>query len=306
MTDTPGAITPGALPPAGALILDGRALAAELRAQAATIVADLKRQYRVLPGLAVVLVGDDPASRGYLRMIRKTCHTVDLPVELIELPVRATRSLIQAEVARLNVLHSVAGVIVQMPLPPPHGPETVSEVLDPAKDVDGIHPENAGRLTLGYSGLDYFVPPTPQAGLALLARHGISLAGKTALVIGRSAVVGRPLGQMLQAANATVILAHSYTPPAVLHRLLAEADVVACAVGKPGFVRGAWLKPGAVVLDFGAGVIDGVMHGDVEFATAQQVAGAITPVPGGIGPVTNLMLVLNTIKAARRMLHEWS
>ncbi|MDQ2808964.1 MAG: bifunctional 5,10-methylenetetrahydrofolate dehydrogenase/5,10-methenyltetrahydrofolate cyclohydrolase [Chloroflexota bacterium] len=307
MTDTlSSAVAAADWPSDGALILDGRALAAELRVKAATEVADLKRRFRVLPGLAVVMVGDDPASHGYLRMIRKTCQAVDLPLELIELPAHATRSLIQAEVARLNVLHSVAGVIVQMPLPPPHGPETVSAVLDPAKDVDGIHPENAGRLTLGYSGLDYFVPPTPQAGLALLARHNIALAGKTALVIGRSAVVGRPLGQMLQAANATVILTHSYTPPAVLRRLLGEADVVACAVGKPDFVRGAWLKPGAVVLDFGAGVVDGVMCGDVEFATARHVAGVITPVPGGIGPVTNLMLVQNTIKAARRMLHEWS
>lgn len=288
----------------GARILDGRALATELRTQAREAVAALKRRHPVLPGLAVVLVGDDLASRGYLRMILKTCAAIDLPAQVIELPKTATRGLLQAEIARLNVLPEVAGVIVQMPLPPPLGPETVSEVLDPAKDVDGIHPENAGRLALAYSGLDYFVPPTPQAGLALLQRNGITLAGKTALVIGRSAVVGRPLALMLLAANATVITAHSYTPRRVLRRLLAEADLVASAVGRPGLVRGADLKPGAVVLDFGVSVVDGVMCGDVEFEGARAVAGAITPVPGGIGPVTNLMLVQNTLKAARRVLRE--
>jgi len=292
-------------PPAPpATLLDGRALAAELRAKAAATVAELKAAHGAIPGLTVLIVGDDPASRGYLRMIQKTCAAVDLPMDLIQLPATATRGVIQAEVARLNVLPSVAGVLVQMPLPPPLGPEVVSEVLDPAKDVDGIHPENAGRLTLGYSGLDYFVPPTPQAGLALLARYGIPLQGKTALVIGRSPVVGRPLVHMLQAANATVILTHSYTPTAVLRRLIAEADVVASAVGKPDLVRGAWLRPGAVVLDFGVSVIDGVMRGDVEFAAAREVASAITHVPGGIGPVTNLMLVQNTLKAARRMLRS--
>jgi methylenetetrahydrofolate dehydrogenase (NADP+)/methenyltetrahydrofolate cyclohydrolase len=294
-------------PLATARILDGRALAADLRAEAATAIAVLKRRHPVLPGLAIVIVGEDPASRGYLRMILKTCATVELPAQVIDLPARTTRGVLQAEITRLNVLPEVAGVIVQMPLPPPLGPETVSEVLDPAKDVDGIHPENAGRLALSYSGLDYFVPPTPQAGLALLRRNGISLAGKSALVIGRSAVVGRPLALMLLAANATVTTAHSHTPPAVLRRLLAEADVVASAVGRPNLVRGDMLKPGAVVLDFGVSVVDGSMRGDVDFVSAQEVASAITPVPGGIGPVTNLMLVQNTIKAARRMLNDtWS
>ncbi|HUS14074.1 MAG TPA: bifunctional 5,10-methylenetetrahydrofolate dehydrogenase/5,10-methenyltetrahydrofolate cyclohydrolase [Chloroflexia bacterium] len=301
MTATPAAAS---VEPSGARLLDGRALAAEMRTEAAAAVTALKARHPVLPGLAVVLVGDDPASRGYLRMILKTCGTVGLPAQLIELPAAATRGMLQAEIARLNVLPEVGGVIVQMPLPPPLGPEAVSEVLDPAKDVDGIHPENAGRLTLGYTGLDYFVPPTPQAGLALLRRHGIGVSGTAALVIGRSGVVGRPLAQLLQAANATVTLAHSYTPPALLRRLLAESDLVASAVGKPGLVRGADLKPGAVVLDFGVSMVDGSMRGDVDFDTARQVAFAITPVPGGIGPVTNLLLVQNTLKAIRRLLHD--
>src|SRR5262249_53152353 len=156
----------------------------------------------------------------------------------------------------------------QMPLPPPLGPETVSAVLDPAKDVDGIHPVNAGRLALNYSGMNYFVPSTPQAGLALLRHHGIALAGKSALVIGRSAVVGRPLTLMLLPLTATVTIAHPHTPPTELRRLLAAADVVATAVGRPNLVQGAMLKPGAVVLDFGVTVIDGAMHGDVDFESA--------------------------------------
>lgn len=239
-------------------------------------------------------------------MIMKTFAAVGLPAQRIELPERTTRGVLQAEVSRLNVLPEVAGVLVQMPLPAPLGPETVSEVLDPGKDVDGIHPVNAGRLTLGYSGMEFFSPPTPAAGMALLRRYNIPLAGKTALVLGRSPVVGRPLSFLLMAANATVTTAHSYTPPAALRRLLAEADLVASAVGKAGFIRGDMLKPGGVVLDFGAAVVDGVMRGDVEFASACAVASAITPVPGGIGPVTNMMLVQNTLKAVRRQLNDWS
>lgn len=290
--------------PGSARILDGRALAAELRTTTATQVADLKTRHPILPGLAVLLVGDDPASRGYLRQILKTAAAVGLPAHLVELPGSATRGMVQAEIARLNVLPEIAGVIVQMPLPPPLGPETVSAVLDPAKDVDGIHPVNAGRLALSYSGMNYFVPSTPQAGLTLLRHHRIGLAGKSVLVIGRSAVVGRPLALMLLALNATVTIAHSHTPSAELHRLLAAADVVATAVGRPNLVRGELLKPGAVVLDFGVTVINGAMHGDVDFESAKAVASAITPVPGGVGPVTNLMLMQNTLKAIRRVLHE--
>jgi methylenetetrahydrofolate dehydrogenase (NADP+) / methenyltetrahydrofolate cyclohydrolase len=239
-------------------------------------------------------------------MIMKTFAAVGLPAQQIELPERTPRGVLQAEVARLNVLPEVAGVLVQMPLPPPLGPETVSEALDAGKDVDGIHPLNAGRLTLGYSGLDFFSPPTPAAGMSLLRRYNIPLAGKTALVLGRSPVVGRPLSFLLMAANATVTTAHSYTPPGALRRLLADADLVASAVGKAGFIRGDMLKPGAVVLDFGAAVVDGAMRGDVDFASVAAVASAVTPVPGGIGPVTNMMLVQNTLKAVRRQLNDWS
>jgi methylenetetrahydrofolate dehydrogenase (NADP+)/methenyltetrahydrofolate cyclohydrolase len=267
-------------------------------------IADLRTRHPVLPGLAVLMVGDDAASRSYLNMILKTCRTVGLPAELFELPATATRQMIQAEITYLNGLPSFAGIIVQMPLPPPMLPDVVTEVLDPAKDIDGIHPENAGRLALGYTGLDYFQPATPQAGMELLRRYNIPISGRRALVIGRTAVVGKPLALMLLAANATVTIAHSRTPPATLRVLTAESDIVAPAVGQPGLLTGEMLKPGAVVLDFGVSVVDGTLVGDADPASVPRVAGAYTPVPGGIGPITNLMLVQNTLKAARKLLRD--
>jgi methylenetetrahydrofolate dehydrogenase (NADP+)/methenyltetrahydrofolate cyclohydrolase len=287
-----------------ALILDGRAVATTLRAEVQAQIAELRTRHPVLPGLAVLVVGNDPASRSYLNMIIKTCGTVGLPVELFELPATATRQMIQAEITYLNGLPSFAGIIVQMPLPEPMQADVVTEVLDPAKDVDGIHPENAGRLALGYPGLNYFQPATPLAGMELLRRYNIPLSGKRALVIGRSAVVGKPLAQMHLSANATVTVAHSRTPPAVLRTLAAESDIVAAAVGQPGLVTGDMLQPGAVVLDFGVSVVDGVLVGDADPTTVPQVAGAYTPVPGGIGPITNLMLVQNTLKAVRKLLRD--
>jgi methylenetetrahydrofolate dehydrogenase (NADP+)/methenyltetrahydrofolate cyclohydrolase len=285
-----------------ALLLDGRAVAATLRAEVQAQIAELRTRHPVLPGLAVLVVGDDPASRSYLNMILKTCRTVDLPAELFELPATATRQMIQAEITYLNGQPSFAGIIVQMPLPEPMLPDVVTEVLDPAKDVDGIHPENAGRLALGYPGQHYFQPATPLAGMELLRRYQIPVNGKRALVIGRSAVVGKPLAMMLLAANATVTVAHSRTPPAILRALTAESDIVATAVGQPGLLTGEMLKPGAVVLDFGVSVVNGALVGDADPASVPQVAGAYTPVPGGIGPITNLMLVQNTLKAARKLL----
>jgi methylenetetrahydrofolate dehydrogenase (NADP+)/methenyltetrahydrofolate cyclohydrolase len=284
------------------LILDGRAVAATLRAEVQAQVAELQTRHPVLPGLAVLVVGNDPASRSYLNMILKTCRTVGLPAELFELPATATRQMIQAEITYLNGQPSFAGIIVQMPLPEPMQPDVVTEVLDPAKDIDGIHPQNAGRLALGYPARDFFQPATPLAGMELLRRYDIPVSGKRALVIGRSAVVGKPLALMLLAANATVTIAHSRTPPAVLRTLTAGSDIVATAVGQPGLLAGEMLKPGAVVLDFGVSVVDGALVGDADPVSVPRVAGAVTPVPGGIGPITNLMLVQNTLKAARKLL----
>lgn len=287
-----------------ALILDGRAVATTLRAEVQAQIADLLTRHPVLPGLAVLIVGDDPASRSYLNVILKTCHTVGLPAELFELPATATRQMIQAEITYLNGLPSVAGIIVQMPLPEPMLSDVVTEVLDPAKDVDGIHPENAGRLALGYADREYFQPATPLAGMELLRRYKIAVSGQRALVIGRSAVVGKPLALLLLAANATVTVAHSRTPPAILRALAAESDIVATAVGQPGLLIGDMLKPGAVVLDFGVSVVDGALVGDADPVSVPQVAGAYTPVPGGIGPITTLLLVQNTLKAVRKLLRD--
>jgi methylenetetrahydrofolate dehydrogenase (NADP+)/methenyltetrahydrofolate cyclohydrolase len=281
----------------GTLLLSGREVAKEIRQQCAGEVAALKSRYGILPGLAVLRVGQDPASLNYAERITKAFGNAGLSVTEIELPAIASRALVQAEINRLNVLHEIAGIIVQMPLPDRMGLDTVIDVLDPQKDVDGIHPVNIGRLTLG---LDCYVPATPAGGMAILDHYGISLDGKNVLVIGRSGVVGRPLSQLMLARNATVTIAHSHTRN--LPELIAEADVVATAIGKPKFVRGGNLGAGAVVLDFGAAEVDGKMTGDVDPDGAMGRVAAMTPVPGGTGPVTNAMLLKNTIKAIRRAL----
>lgn len=277
------------------VLLDGRQVARQMRQQYTQEAESLKRRFGLLPGLAVLRVGSDPASVSYSGRIVKAFSEVGLEVSVVELPAGATRSSLQAELGRLNVLPEIAGVIVQMPLPQHIGLDALVDVLDPNKDVDGIHPVNIGSLFLG---LDGFVPATPAGGMALLDYYGIKVEGKRALVIGRSGVVGRPLSQLLLARNATVTVAHSRTPD--LDSLLAEADIVASAVGKPGLVRGSSIKPGAVVLDFGTSIVEGHMMGDVEYEAAAQRASAITPVPGGTGPMTNAMLLLNTLKAIRR------
>jgi methylenetetrahydrofolate dehydrogenase (NADP+) / methenyltetrahydrofolate cyclohydrolase len=279
----------------GAVLLDGRTVAAQVRAEAKAEAESLKAKFGLLPGLAVLRVGNDPASVSYAGRITRAFAEVGLVVTVVELPSSASRAMLQAELGRLNVLPEIAAVIVQMPLPRHLGLDALIDVLDPNKDVDGIHPVNIGNLVLG---LDAYVPATPAGGMALLDYYRIKLVGKQALVIGRSSVVGRPLSQLLLARNATVTIAHSFTTD--LDRLIGEADIVAAAVGKPGLVKGSAIKPGAVVLDFGASMIEGHMMGDVQFEEAARRASAITPVPGGTGPMTNAMLLRNTLKAIRR------
>ncbi len=275
-----------------AIIMAGRPVAAEIRKRCAEEIAALASRFGLLPGLAVLRVGSDPASVSYAERITQLFATARLDVHVVAMPANASRAMFQAELARLSFFPQIAGVIVQMPLPQQIAIQDVIDVLDPDKDVDGIHPLNAGRLALG---LDCYVPATPMGGIALLDYYGIKIEGKHALVIGRSDVVGKPLAQLLLARNATVTIAHSRTQN--LPSLVAEADIVACAVGKAGFLKGEWLKPGAAILDFGASMADGRMCGDVDYEQAVRVAGAITPVPGGTGPVTNAMLLRNTVKA---------
>lgn len=278
-----------------AIVMAGKPVAAEIRKRCSTEIASLQQRFEVLPGLAVLRAGHDPASVNYASRITQSVTSAGLKVTVEVLPENATRAAFQAELGRLSVLPEIAGIIVQMPLPKHITLQDVIDVLDPDKDVDGIHPLNAGRLVLG---LDCYAPATPSGGIALLDYYKIPIEGRRAVVIGRSDVVGKPFVQLLLARNATVTVAHSRTQD--LAQLMSEAEIVACAVGKPGFIKGSWLRPGVAVLDFGASMVDGEMRGDVEYEAAVNVAGAITPVPGGTGPVTNAMLLLNTVKAIRK------
>ncbi len=277
------------------LIMRGKDVAAQIRRECESEIAELKARSGILPGLAVVRLGDDPASVSYAQRIQDSFARSGITVTMIELEETVSRALFQSELARLNVLPEIAAIIVQQPLPPQIDLETIVGAIDPAKDVDGIHPVNAGRLMLG---LDCYVPATPAGGMAILDYYNIPIEGKRALVIGRSGVVGKPLAQLLLARNATVTVAHSRSVN--LPSLIAEAEIVAVAVGKPRMVKGEMLRPGSVVLDFGAGVVDAKMTGDVDFEAALDRVAAITPVPGGTGPVTNAMLLKNAVRAIRR------
>jgi methylenetetrahydrofolate dehydrogenase (NADP+) / methenyltetrahydrofolate cyclohydrolase len=275
-----------------ARIIDGKALAAEMRAILAQHVATLPFR----PGLAVVLVGDDPASEVYVHSKDRAAKAAGIAVHTIRLPADTSEEALLTRIARLNADPAIDGILVQLPLPPHIATQAVIEAVDPEKDVDGFHPINVGRLATGHPGL---VPCTPLGVMKLLAKADVPLEGARALVLGRSTIVGRPMVTLLLAANATVTVAHSRT-----RDLAAEcrrADVLVAAAGKPELVRGDWIKPGAVVIDIGVNRgDDGKLVGDVAFAEATAVAGAITPVPGGVGPMTIACLLENTVTATLR------
>jgi methylenetetrahydrofolate dehydrogenase (NADP+)/methenyltetrahydrofolate cyclohydrolase len=279
-----------------ARIIDGKSIAAALRARIGAEVARLPAP----PGLAVVLVGEDPASAVYVR--NKGTATREAGMRSIEhrLPADASQAALLALVARLNADDEVDGILVQLPLPRHVDAQAVIAAIDPAKDVDGFHVVNAGLLATGGEAL---VPCTPRGCMILLRESGTLLAGAEAVVIGRSNIVGKPVAQLLLAADCTVTLAHSRSRdlPAICRR----ADIVVAAVGRPEMVRGGWIRPGATVIDVGInriGTADGRhrLVGDVAFDEAAEVAGAITPVPGGVGPMTIACLLENTLVAARR------
>ena len=297
MTDEPEAIpaTPPPSPTATARILDGSAIAEEIRDVVAADVAAFVARHGHAPALAVVAVGGDAPSMVYLRQILRTCETVGIESRLLELPGDTTPEGFARAVSELNSDPHVAGIIVQMPLPDGIPLRTVIDVIDPAKDIDGIHPLNAGLLRLGYDG---FLPATAHAAVEILRRSGIPIAGRTAVVVGRSAVVGMPAAFLLVKADATVTVCHSGTRDLAFH--LRQAEIVVVAAGKPGLVRGDMLRAGAVVVDVGINVVGGRLVGDVDFESARRVASAITPVPGGIGPLTNALLVTHLIRAAER------
>jgi methylenetetrahydrofolate dehydrogenase (NADP+)/methenyltetrahydrofolate cyclohydrolase len=247
------------------------------------------------PRLAVVQVAGDAASERYVRAIRKSCDDAGIGFVERALPPDTSQAALDAAVAELSADNRVHGILIQMPLPKGLDAGSAIARLDPRKDVDGVHPTSAGLLAQGQPCL---IPNTPAGGMELLRRYNIRLAGKRAVVVGRSNIVGKPMALLLLQEHATVTIAHSRTPD--LASVVREADVVVAAVGKAGLITGAMLRLGAVVVDFGINVQgDGAVVGDVEFASAAEVAGAITPVPGGTGPVTNVMLLRNVLQAAR-------
>jgi methylenetetrahydrofolate dehydrogenase (NADP+)/methenyltetrahydrofolate cyclohydrolase len=279
----------------GARLLEGGAIAAEIRIAVAEDVATFNARRGRPPGLRVVIVGKDAPSTVYLERILRGCAKVGIDAGFVELEGEATEAKVTATVRALNGDPTVDGVIVQMPLPPTIRLRAVIDAIDPAKDIDGIHPLNAGLLRLGYDG---FLPATAHAAVEILRRSGIEIEGRDAVVIGRSAVVGMPAAFLLVKEDATVTVCHRRTRDLAGH--VRRADIVVVAAGKPGLVTGAMLKPGAVVVDVGINVVDGRIVGDVDFASAREVASAITPVPGGIGPLTNALLLTHLIRAAER------
>ena len=281
-------------------IIDGKAFAARLRAQVATRVAVLKSRHGIEPGLAVVLVGEHPASQVYVR--NKVRQTGEAGLRSFEhrLPGATTQDDLLALVRRLNQDPAVSGILVQLPLPAQIGADAVIASIDPAKDVDGFHPANAGRLAVGGEGL---VPCTPLGCLMLLKDRLGDLAGARALVLGRSNIVGKPMAQLLIRESCTVTVAHSRTRD--LAGECRRADVLVAAVGRPRMVPGDWIRPGATVIDVGINRIEAgdgrtKLVGDVDFESALPVAGGITPVPGGVGPMTIACLLHNTVLAACR------
>jgi len=281
--------------------IDGKARAEHLVADIAAAAAKLKAASGVAPGLCAVLVGDDPASQIYVRAKGKAAAAAGIASFQQNLPETASEAQLLALIAKLNADDTVDGILVQLPLPKHIDPQRVIEAIDPRKDVDGFHAQNVGRLWSGGQARA-LVPCTPY-GCLLLLRDVVNLSGAAAVVLGRSNIVGKPMAALLLSENCTVTLGHSKTRD--IPTIVRQADIVVAAVGRPEFVRGAWIKPGAVVIDVGINRIavpggKSRLVGDVAFAEAQGIAGAITPVPGGVGPMTIACLLRNTLIAACR------
>jgi len=284
-----------------ARLLEGGPIADELRGAVAEDVVRFRATHGRPPGLRVLIVGRDAPSTVYLERILRGCAKVGIDAGFVELEGEATEARVTAAVRELNLDPTVDGVIVQMPLPPTIRLSAVIDAIDPAKDIDGIHPLNAGLLRLGYDG---FLPATAHAAVEILRRSGIQIEGKEAVVIGRSAVVGMPVSFLLVKEDATVTVLHRRTVDLPAH--VRRADILVVAAGHPGLVTGAMLKPGAVVVDVGINVVDGRIVGDVDFESAVEVASAITPVPGGVGPLTNALLLTHLMRAAERQApYDW-
>ena len=287
-----------------ARIIDGKAIAASLRAELAREVAGMSTK----PGLRVIIVGDNPASRAYVRTKTRNAAEVGMDGQLIEMPLETTTDELLAEIERLNADPATHGILVQLPLPEQIDDSVVLDAIDPRKDVDGFHPMNVGRLFSAGRRIpdDLLVPCTPYGCLYMLRRElgDDQLSGKNAVIVGRSNIVGKPMAALLLSADCTVTIAHSRTKD--LPEMCRSADILVGAVGRAEMIRGEWIKPGAAVIDVGINRVSGVygkshLVGDVHFASACEVAGAITPVPGGVGPMTVACLLRNTVVAAKAM-----
>jgi methylenetetrahydrofolate dehydrogenase (NADP+)/methenyltetrahydrofolate cyclohydrolase len=312
-----------------ATVLDGRARAKEMQAEVEQQVREFVAAHGFVPTMAVVRAGEDPASVSYARTIVNTMEKRGLKVALHVLPADVAQAELVGLVARLGADPGVHGIMIQEPYPRGIDPNAVLAALNPAKDVDGVHPQNAGRLAQaepvgrGAEGPAFFVPATPAGGMELLRRYGVEFAGRHAVVVGRSNIVGKPMALLLLRENTTVTICHSRT--ADLAAVCRQGDILAAAVGRPKMIRGDWIKPGAVVVDFGVNfvkacpacgadnrdtagtcagcgadlaAVEAAMVGDVDYAGALEVAGLITPVPGGTGPMTNIALMRNLLAAA--------
>jgi methylenetetrahydrofolate dehydrogenase (NADP+)/methenyltetrahydrofolate cyclohydrolase len=279
-----------------ASLIDGKAIAASVRAGVKAEAAELAARTGVRPGLTVILVGEDPASRVYVRNKGKAADEAGFVSRQIDLPADTEERKLVEVVSRLNADPSVHGILVQLPLPKQIDAKRVIGAIDPRKDVDGLHPVNAGLLFTGGGG---FIPCTPYGILRMLDHEKVDLKGKHAVVVGRSNLVGKPAAMLLLSRHATVTICHSRTED--LPSVVRSGDVVVAAVGRAGMIRGSWIKPGAVVIDVGMNRdAAGKLCGDVAFDEARETAGAITPVPGGVGPMTIAMLLQNTYEAALR------
>ena len=278
-----------------ALILDGKAAAAAIRGEVTAAAAAFQQRSGAVPGLAVIIAGENPASEVYVSNKHRTCIEAGLRSEVIRLPGNVSEAALLATVDRLNSDPGTHGILVQLPLPPQVASEKVLAAIRPDKDVDGFHPYNAGLLATGRERL---VPCTPAGIIRLLDMNGLQVAGRRAVIIGRSNIVGKPMFHLLLARDATVTVCHSRTPD--LAGIVREADIVVAAVGRPRFVTAGMIRPGAIVVDVGINRLDGRLVGDVDFEAVRELAGAITPVPGGVGHMTIAVLLRNTLVAAYR------
>lgn len=290
-----------------AKIIDGKSIATTIRAEIKAEVETMKTKYGQVPGLGTVLVGERPDSQTYVRLKKKACEEVGIASFGKELPGDISHSALLEIVQELNDNPNVHGILVQLPLPDHIDEEEILGAVSLEKDVDGFHPVNIGRLSMK-DRAPLFVPCTPKGCIMLLERSGVNIAGKHAVVLGRSNIVGLPVSMLLLHRNATITVCHSRTSN--LPEVVRQADILIAAVGRPEIVRGDWIKPGAVVIDVGTSAVDDPskkrgyrLVGDVAFEEAKEVAGAITPVPGGVGPMTIAMLLHNTLESAKRFIN---